>query len=165
MTYHSIFVTQSALHVEHSLHRTETPELSNRYITEHQYYVLSKLLQTPNATYYPNYCRPRRYVLSKLLQTSKATYYPNYCRPPMPCIIQITADLQSHVLSKLLQTPPIPCIIQITGDPQCHVLSKLLQTPNIMYYPNYSRSPMLCIIQITADPQHNVFYKLLLATH
>jgi hypothetical protein len=144
MASHLIFVTQRALLVEHPMHHTQTPELSNRYITEPRYYVLPKLLQTPKATYYPNYCRlpvlgicqitigPQCYVLSKLLQNPKGMQYQNYCRPSMLRIIKIIAD------------------------PKRYVLSKLLQTSSAMYYPNYCRLSVLCVIQITADSQHNV---------
>jgi hypothetical protein len=79
MTSHLISVTQRALLVEHPMHRTQAPELSNRYITEPQYYVLSKLLHTP-----------------------KAMYYPNCCKPPVLRIFQIIADPNCYVLSKLL---------------------------------------------------------------
>ena len=81
MTSHLIFVTQTALLVEHPMHRTQTPELSKWCITEPRYYVLSKLLQTPKATYYPNYSRP-----------PSAMYFPNYCRHQLLRIIQITVD-------------------------------------------------------------------------
>jgi hypothetical protein len=174
MTSHLIFVTETALLVEHFLHRTQTPQLSNIYtsIMEHQYHVLSKLLQTPNAMCFPNYCRlpmpcviqinadSQCHVLSKLLQIPNATYYPNYCRPPMPCIIQITADPNAMYYPNYCR-PPMQCIILISAHSQCHVLSKLLQTHNAMYYSNYCRTPMPCIVQITADSQCHVLSKLL----
>ena len=45
---------------------------------------------------------PKRYVLSKLLQTPSAMYYPNYCKALMLCIIQITVKHSRYVLAKLL---------------------------------------------------------------
>jgi hypothetical protein len=79
MTSHLIFVTQRALLVEHPMHRTQTPVAYKRYITEPQYYVLSKLLHTP-----------------------KAMYYPNYCKPPVLRIYQIIAGPNWYPLSRLL---------------------------------------------------------------
>ena len=76
-------------------------------------------------------------------------FYQNYCKPQLLSIIQITADLQCNVLSKLLQTPIAK------HDPnycrQYYVLSKLLQTPG------------LSLIKITAHPNCYVLSKWLQA--